>query len=85
MVICMTYCGAAVIEAFGQRDARESVAHGEHLTTLAFSESGSRSHFWAPLSTAVSVNGAVRLDAKKLRQLQRDMLIHTSGRADQCR
>ena len=46
MVVCMHYCGAAVIEAFGQRDVRESVAHGEHLTTLAFSESGSRSHFW---------------------------------------
>jgi alkylation response protein AidB-like acyl-CoA dehydrogenase len=65
MVVCMHYCGAAVIEAFGQRDARESVARGEHVTTLAFSESGSRSHFWAPLSTAVSANGAVRLDAKK--------------------
>jgi alkylation response protein AidB-like acyl-CoA dehydrogenase len=65
MVVCMHYCGAAVIEAFGQRDARVSVARGEHVTTLAFSESGSRSHFWAPMSTAVSVNGAVRLDAKK--------------------
>ncbi|HEY7181247.1 MAG TPA: acyl-CoA dehydrogenase family protein [Blastocatellia bacterium] len=65
MVVCMHYCGAAVIEAFGPRDAREAVARGEHVTTLAFSESGSRSHFWAPMSTAVSVNGAVRLDAKK--------------------
>jgi alkylation response protein AidB-like acyl-CoA dehydrogenase len=65
MVVCMHYCGAAVIEAFGRRDARESVARGEHVTTLAFSESGSRSHFWAPLSTAVGANGAVRLDAKK--------------------
>src|SRR5262245_46194412 len=25
MVVCMHYCGAAVIEAFGQRDVRESV------------------------------------------------------------
>jgi alkylation response protein AidB-like acyl-CoA dehydrogenase len=65
MVVCMHYCGTAVIEAFGSRDAREAVARGEHVTTLAFSESGSRSHFWAPLSTAVSVNGGVRLDAKK--------------------
>jgi alkylation response protein AidB-like acyl-CoA dehydrogenase len=65
MVVCMHYCGVAVIEAFGQRDAREAVARGEHVTTLAFSESGSRSHFWAPMSTAVSANGSVRLDAKK--------------------
>ena len=25
---------------------------GQHLSTLAFSEAGSRSHFWAPTSTA---------------------------------
>lgn len=65
MVVCMHYCGAAVIEAFGPRDAREAVARGEHVTTLAFSEAGSRSHFWAPMSTAVSVQEGVRLDAKK--------------------
>ena len=65
MVVCMHYCGAAVIEEFGKRDVREAMARGEHVTTLAFSESGSRSHFWAPLSTAVSVENGVRLDAKK--------------------
>jgi alkylation response protein AidB-like acyl-CoA dehydrogenase len=65
MVVCMHYCGTAVIEAYGSRDAREAVARGEHVTTLAFSEVGSRSQFWAPMSTAVSVNGGVRLDAKK--------------------
>ena len=65
MVVCMHYCGAAVIEGFGPREAREAVARGEHVTTLAFSESGSRSQFWAPMSTATGVNGAVRLDAKK--------------------
>src|SRR6266853_303533 len=41
------------------------VAAGRHLSTLAFSESGSRSHFWAPLGTATQVNGHVRLDARK--------------------
>jgi alkylation response protein AidB-like acyl-CoA dehydrogenase len=65
MVVCMHYCGAAVIEASGPPDVREAIARGEHVTTLAFSESGSRSHFWAPLSTAVKVENAVRLDAKK--------------------
>jgi alkylation response protein AidB-like acyl-CoA dehydrogenase len=65
MVVCMHYCAAAVIEGFGPREAREAVAQGEHVTTLAFSESGSRSQFWAPMSSATGVNGSVRLDAKK--------------------
>src|SRR4029079_3894158 len=40
---------------------------GRHITTLAFSEAGSRSHFWTPTSTTTSAdgNGIVRLDAKK--------------------
>src|SRR5262245_19281599 len=65
MVACMHYCAAAVIEGFGPREAREAVARGEHVTTLAFTESGSRSQFWAPMSSATGENGAVRLDAKK--------------------
>jgi alkylation response protein AidB-like acyl-CoA dehydrogenase len=65
MVVCMHYCGAAVIEAYGLRNVREAIARGEHVTTLAFSESGSRSHFWAPLSTAKRVENGVRLEAKK--------------------
>lgn len=65
MVLCMHYAGAAVIEAHGPRTVREEIAAGRHLTTLAFSESGSRSHFWAPVSSAVSDNGSVRLDARK--------------------
>jgi len=40
-------------------------AAGRHLSTLAFSESGSRSHFWAPVSQAKSENGGVRLSAHK--------------------
>ena len=28
------------------------IATGKHLSTLAFSEAGSRSHFWAPVSRA---------------------------------
>ena len=67
MVLCMHYAGTAVIEAHGPRQVREAIAVGRHITTLAFSEAGSRSHFWAPVSTATSVdgNGRVRLDAKK--------------------
>jgi len=67
MVVCMHYAGAAVVEAHGSREARAAIAAGRHITTLAFSEAGSRSHFWAPLSTAAAVpgNGHVQLDAKK--------------------
>ncbi|MBE7555442.1 MAG: acyl-CoA/acyl-ACP dehydrogenase [Anaerolineales bacterium] len=67
LVLCMHYAATAVIEAHGPRDVREAIAAGRHTTTLAFSESGSRSHFWAPVSTAteVSGNGHIRLDARK--------------------
>jgi alkylation response protein AidB-like acyl-CoA dehydrogenase len=65
MVVCMHYAAAAVIEAHGARDVREAIARGDHLTTLAFSEAGSRSHFWAPSSTAVRSDSGVQLDAKK--------------------
>ena len=41
------------------------IAAGRHLSTLAFSEFGSRSHFWAPVSTATREGGDVRLDARK--------------------
>src|SRR5215471_6793892 len=42
------------------------MAAGSHLSTLAFSETGSRSHFWAPVSRAVSLDGAgVRVAASK--------------------
>lgn len=66
MVLCMHYCATAVLEQHGPRDVREAIARGEHVTTLAFSEMGSRSHFWAPQSTATAAgDGQVRLDAQK--------------------
>jgi alkylation response protein AidB-like acyl-CoA dehydrogenase len=46
-------------------DALGAVAAGRHLTTLAYSERGSRGHFWAQVSRA-RINGAgVVLDADK--------------------
>ncbi|MCA9653581.1 MAG: acyl-CoA/acyl-ACP dehydrogenase [Myxococcales bacterium] len=65
MVLCMHYCGTAVLEKHGPRAVREAAARGEHLSTLAFSEAGSRSHFWAPVSTATKKGDAVILDARK--------------------
>ncbi|WP_242623191.1 acyl-CoA dehydrogenase family protein [Pseudonocardia sediminis] len=65
MVLLMHYSAVSVIEAHGPDDVRRSVAAGEHLSTLAFSERGSRSHFWAPGSTAAETGGRIRLDAAK--------------------
>jgi alkylation response protein AidB-like acyl-CoA dehydrogenase len=65
MVVCMHYAGAAVIEKFGAEAVRRDIAAGKHLTTLAFSEVGSRSHFWAPVGSAAKVNGHIVLDSKK--------------------
>ncbi len=66
MVACMHFCGAAVIAAHGSAAANRSVAEGGELATLAFSEAGSRSHFWAPVSTATAGDGGtIRLDAQK--------------------
>jgi alkylation response protein AidB-like acyl-CoA dehydrogenase len=41
------------------------MARGEHLSTLAFSEKGSRSHFWAPVSQAEGDADVHRLTAEK--------------------
>ena len=65
MVLCMHYCGVAVLEAHASAEIRRAAAAGTHLSTLAFSEAGSRSHFWSPLSTAVDENGNIALNARK--------------------
>jgi isovaleryl-CoA dehydrogenase len=64
MIVLMHYAAVAVLEAHAPRDVREAIAAGRHLSTLAFSEAGSRSHFWAPLGTA-RPDGGIRLDAQK--------------------
>jgi len=65
MIVCMHYSATAVLEAHGTEQIRADVASGRHLSTLAFSERGSRSHFWAPLSTARAEGDGVVLDASK--------------------
>lgn len=65
MVLCMHYCGAAVLEAHAGEPVRRAAASGEHLSTLAFSEPATRSHFWAPASTARRNGNAVILNAHK--------------------
>jgi alkylation response protein AidB-like acyl-CoA dehydrogenase len=68
MVYLMHLCGIACYAAAPDKTAPllEAAAAGRHLTTLAFSEKGSRSHFWAPVSRATaSADGAVRVTADK--------------------
>jgi alkylation response protein AidB-like acyl-CoA dehydrogenase len=65
MIVTMHYSAVQVIESFGSVATRQAVAQGKLLTTLAFSEAGSRSHFWAPTSTAEKQGDAVVLNARK--------------------
>src|SRR6476659_10821164 len=54
MVYLMHLCGVACYAAAPDKTTsllREAAA-ARHLSTLAFSEKGSRSHFWAPVSRA---------------------------------
>jgi alkylation response protein AidB-like acyl-CoA dehydrogenase len=71
MVYLMHVLGAATL-ATARPSAAEAVtpmlreiAEGRHLSTLAFSEAGSRSHFWAPVSRARQNGKGVRISAKK--------------------
>ncbi len=56
MILTMHYCATAVIEKYGNNILRKNIAEGRHLSTLAWSEVGSRSHFWAPVGN-VKKNG----------------------------
>ena len=56
----------ATSDTFVDRDAMlTEIAAGRHLTTLAFSESGSRSQFWAPVSKLEENNGHFVTSASK--------------------
>ncbi len=65
MVMVMHYSAVALLAAYGPDDVRAAIATGRHLTTLAYSEVGSRSHFWVPLSSATADGDQVRLSARK--------------------
>lgn len=65
MVLTMHLCATAVLEAHAPASIRHEAASGKLLATLAFSEAGSRSHFWAPTSTATREGDRVQLSAKK--------------------
>ena len=71
MVYLMHVLGATVMSAArpGANQAvtpiLQEISSGRHLSTLAFSEAGSRSHFWAPTSRAQRNGNGVRISAKK--------------------
>jgi alkylation response protein AidB-like acyl-CoA dehydrogenase len=69
MVYLMHASAAATIAAARPRAAvtpiLQEIAAGRHLSTLAFSEAGSRSHFWAPVSRARRNAAGMHVTAKK--------------------
>jgi alkylation response protein AidB-like acyl-CoA dehydrogenase len=69
MVYLMHICAAATIVAARSgaavAETLKDISSGRHLSTLAFSESGSRSHFWAPVSRAHRNGSGVCITAKK--------------------
>jgi alkylation response protein AidB-like acyl-CoA dehydrogenase len=75
MVLTMHYAGTTLIEKYGPRGLREDIAAGRHVTTLAWSEVGTRSHFWAPMGTARREGDEVVLDGFK-------SMITSAGEAD---
>lgn len=69
MVYVMHVSAAQAIASSALLKDRESIlkeiAAGHHLTTLAFSETGSRSQFWAPVSKLEESNGHFVTSASK--------------------
>ena len=68
MIFVMHVCATETIRqsSLPRRDlVLSDIAAGKHLSTLAFSEKGSRSHFWAPISQASEQNGFHILNCQK--------------------
>jgi len=65
MHVCATATIASAREGAAVAQTLKDISAGKHLTTLAFSEAGSRSHFWAPVSRARRNAAGVHLSAKK--------------------
>jgi alkylation response protein AidB-like acyl-CoA dehydrogenase len=68
-MVYLMHVSAAMAVAAAPPDGRPELvgqlASGEKLGTLAFSETGSRSHFWAPLSQSQTVDGSTQIKARK--------------------
>jgi alkylation response protein AidB-like acyl-CoA dehydrogenase len=79
MIFLMHTCATQVVvaaQAFPLRDTfLRGVAAGRNLSTLALSEKGSRSHFWAPVSQVTHVGDWHQLSAEK-------SFVTSAGQAD---
>jgi alkylation response protein AidB-like acyl-CoA dehydrogenase len=56
---------AGAAQGGANEDVLRAIGAGGHLTTLAFSEQATRSHFWAQASRAVADGADVIVDARK--------------------
>ena len=69
MVFVMHVSGVQAIAASAtlarKPELLREIAAGRHLTTLALSEKGSRSQFWAPVSHLSQSNGSLSVSAEK--------------------
>jgi alkylation response protein AidB-like acyl-CoA dehydrogenase len=69
MIFVMHVAGAQAIAASttlaDKGELLGTIARGAHLTTLALSEKGSRSQFWAPVSRLAPSNGSLKVSAEK--------------------
>jgi isovaleryl-CoA dehydrogenase len=65
LVVTMHYSAVAVLAALGRKEVLHEIARQRHLTTLAFSEVGSRSQFWVPMGSAKLDGDDVLLDGQK--------------------
>ena len=88
-MIYLMHVSAAMTVAAGPPgdwpDMLPSLADGGALGTLAFSEAGSRSHFWAPVSRAQRNGAGLQVDARKswvTSAGHADIYVTTTGNAD---
>ena len=65
MHVAGTMCVIAGAKSSAAKAVLADIGKGEHLSTLAFSEKGSRSHFWAPVSKAERAGKGVKISALK--------------------
>jgi len=65
MHVTATQAIASSTTLAGRDDLLRTIAKGKHLTTLAFSEKGSRSQFWAPTSQLSEAGKGFRTSAYK--------------------
>jgi alkylation response protein AidB-like acyl-CoA dehydrogenase len=75
MIYLMHASAMQVIAASSAKQLAGKIKQDRALTTLAFSEKGSRSHFWAPVSRARQNGRGIQIDADK-------SFVTSAGRAD---